>query len=326
MTHQELLESIAGTISDYRASQIPPIDAAHVGQWITQFDKAVRDPILTEMDHVLKQTYLPKTAVKKFLASLVKNEALATADPCAFWRDVAFLDIQQGGNSQHVMLTMFDEVLHKHCGFHIKDCGAKPAAFVYLDDAIFTGNRVLNDIRAWLQSDAPKASKLHVITVAFHRGGQWYASQKIQEAATAAGKSVDISWWRCLEIEDRKSSINVSDVLRPTSLPTDKPTTDYVSALRYPPTLRTAGHLGENGFFSSEAGRHLLEQEFLKAGLYIRSVCPHLNKYQRPLGNMVLDTLGFGSLFVTFRNCPNNCPLALWAGDPWHPLFPRKVN
>ena len=165
-----------------------------------------------------------------------------------------------------------------------------------------------------------------MITVAFHRGGLWYASQKIQEAATGAEKSVDISWWRCLEIEDRKSSINVSDVLRPTSLPTDKLTTDYVQALSYPPTLRTAGNRGENEFFSSEAGRHLLEQEFLKKGLYIRSVCPHLNKYQRPLGNMVLDTLGFGSLFVTFRNCPNNCPLALWAGDPWYPLFPRKVN
>jgi hypothetical protein len=326
MTRKELLESIAGTISDYRAGQIPPIDAAHVERWIKQFDKAVRDPLLTEMDHVLKETYLPKPAVKKFLAGLVKNDDLATADPCAFWRDVAFLDIQQGGNSQHVMLAMFDEVLHKRCGFHVKDCGTKRAAFVYLDDAIFTGNRVLNDIRAWLQTNAPKKSRLHVITVAFHRGGQWYASQKLQEAAKAAGKTVDISWWRCLEIEDRKSSINVSDVLRPATLPTDKLTTDYVQGLRYPPTLRIAGNVGENKFFSSEAGRHLLEQEFLKAGLYIRSVCPHLNKYQRPLGNMVLDTLGFGSLFVTFRNCPNNCPLAMWAGDPWYPLFPRKVN
>jgi hypothetical protein len=55
-------------------------------------------------------------------------------------------------------------------------------------------------------------------------------------------------------------------------------------------------------------------------------MCPNLNKYQRPLGNMLLETLGFGSLIVTFRNCPNNAPLALWAGDPWHPLFPRTTN
>ena len=58
----------------------------------------------------------------------------------------------------------------------------------------------------------------------------------------------------------------------------------------------------------------------------IREMCPHLNQYQRPLGNMVLDTLGFGSMIVTFRNCPNNAPLALWTGDPWYPLFQRTTN
>ena len=41
---------------------------------------------------------------------------------------------------------------------------------------------------------------------------------------------------------------------------------------------------------------------------------------------MILESLGFGSLVVTFRNCPNNAPLALWAGDPWYPLFPRRTN
>jgi hypothetical protein len=326
MTRQSLLESVAQTISDYRAGQLPLIDAPHVERWIGQFDEAVRDPILTEMGHVLKQTYLPKPAVKKFLERLVTNKNLSSAEPCTFWRDVCFLDIQKGGESQRTMLTMFDEALHEHCGFHTKDCGINPNVFVYLDDASFTGNRVLNDIRSWLQTIAPLNSTLHVITIAFHRSGKWYADQKIQEVAKAMGKTVDLTWWRSLEIEDRKNSIYVSDVLRPTSLPTDKLTTDYVQTLRYPPILRTPGHVGENQFFSSEAGRHLLEQQFLSKGTYIRSVCPQLNSYQRPLGNMVLDTLGFGSLVVTFRNCPNNCPLALWAGDPWYPLFPRKVN
>ena len=100
----------------------------------------------------------------------------------------------------------------------------------------------------------------------------------------------------------------------------------YVAAMRFPPHLRTAGHVGGSGIFSSDAGRQLLETEFLKAGVRIRQMCPHLNQYQRPLGNMILDTLGFGSLIVTFRNCPNNAPLALWAGDPWVPLFPRTTN
>jgi hypothetical protein len=78
--------------------------------------------------------------------------------------------------------------------------------------------------------------------------------------------------------------------------------------------------------FSSEEGRNLLEQQFLAKGTYIRTVCPLLNEYQRPLGNMLLETLGFGSTIVTFRNCPNNAPLVFWAEDPWHPLFYRKTN
>lgn len=67
-------------------------------------------------------------------------------------------------------------------------------------------------------------------------------------------------------------------------------------------------------------------KSLLDDGVKIRGMCPHLNKYQRPLGNMILETLGFGSTIVTFRNCPNNAPLAFWAGDPWYPLFPRKTN
>jgi hypothetical protein len=69
-----------------------------------------------------------------------------------------------------------------------------------------------------------------------------------------------------------------------------------------------------------------VEQQFLLKGIKIREQSPLLPKYMRPLGNMVLETLGFGSTFVTFRNCPNNAPLAFWAGDPWYPLFPRKTN
>ena len=54
------------------------------------------------------------------------------------------------------------------------------------------------------------------------------------------------------------------------------------------------------------------------------------------MGYEFLESLGFGSVFITYRNIANNCPLALWWGDTsfppshpfskWYPLFPRKVN
>lgn len=321
-----LLNSIAGTIADYRAGEISTPTPEHVETWIEQFDHGVQDPLLEELDHVLKQTYIPKATVLEFLSGLVKHEDVAGRDPCSFWEAVKFLDIQGGGNSQREMLRMFDSLLKEECDLGIDACGADPKAYLYLDDGVFTGNRIRNDISSWTQSDAPQDAKVHVVTIALHRGGQFYAEAGIQEAAQRAGKKINVCWWRCVSIEDRKKYIDSSDVLRPRSLPQDELTREYVQGLKYAPVLRKPGSVGKNKFFSSEEGRHLLEQEFLKAGVLIRSMCPYLNVYQRPLGNMVLETLGFGSLFVTFRNCPNNCPLAFWAGDPWYPLFPRKTN
>lgn len=321
-----LLESIAATIADYRQGEIAPPDAAHVARWINQFEATVRDPLLAELDQVLTRTYITRVEVETFLASLVTNAKLAGDNPCDFWRSANFLSIQGGGNSQREMLKMFDQVLRATCNIGLDQCGASDGPYIYLDDVIFSGNRVKNDLVGWLASGAPAAATVHVVVIAYHRGGQYYASTKIDGACAAAGKTMGISWWRSLEIEDRKRYVNDSDVLRPSSLPEDEATQAYVASLRYPPVIRQGAGVGEHKFFSTDAGRCLLEQEMLQAGLHIRSICPYLNTYQRPLGNMVLDTLGFGSLIVTFRNCPNNAPLAFWAGDPWYPLFPRKTN
>ncbi len=181
-------------------------------------------------------------------------------------------------------------------------------------------------MEGWITTAAPAQASVNVITIALHSGGQYYANNKIIEAARQAGKKIDITWWRAIELEDRKSYTTTSDVLRPVAIPDDEDVKAYVDELKYPPNLRSAGQVGGNGIFSSDESRQLLEQEFLKAGVRIRRKCPNLHQYQRPLGNMILETLGFGSMIVTFRNCPNNAPLALWVGDPWYPLFPRATN
>ena len=327
MTEREkLLESIASTVADYRAGELAASTAAHVNRWVNQFDAAVQLAILREMDHVLKQTYFSLERVTSFLNGLIKVEKLVGKDPCAFWRGVQFLDVQLGGNSQREMLELFSQVLQKTCGVSIAQCGKPAAAYVYLDDAIFTGNRVRRDLEAWIQKEATDDAKLHVVSIAFHSGGQYYANGRIAEAARAAGKKLNITWWRAIELEDQRQHTNRTDVLRPTSIPAEPEVQAYVMAMRHAPVLRTPGNIGTNGLFSNDEGRSLLEQEFLKAGVRIRQMCPNLGDTQRPLGHSTLETLGFGSLIVTFRNCPNNAPLALWVGDPWYPLFPRTTN
>ena len=109
---------------------------------------------------------------------------------------------------------------------------------------------------------------------------------------------------------------------------------DYVDAEeRFPFEARPGG--GTGWPFSSEQGRSLLEREFLLAGIRIRNLAQQPADIVRPLGWGPFG-LGSGSTLVTFRNCPNNAPLALWWGDPrapqghpfreWFPLFPRTTH
>ena len=321
-----LLASIATTIVDYKRNSIPSPTPEHVDQWVSQFQENSQLPILREMDHVLKETYFSRKKTKRFLRTVFRTKELVGNDPCGFWNGVKFLDIQEAGRSQKEMLALFSKILEKKCGTETSECGDEPHSFVYFDDGLFTGNRILFDLRRWIEREAPAEAKVHIVVIALHTGGEYYAKTRIEKFTNNIQKNINFHWWRMITLEDRKYYTTTSDVLRPVELPDDHRVRDYVNRMAYDPTLRTPGNVGSKKIFSSDAGRQVLERELLIAGVRIREMCPHLNQHQRPLGNTLLDTLGFGSLIVTFRNCPNNAPLALWAGDPWYPLFPRTTN
>ena len=324
--HRDLLKSIALTIADYRAGDLDAPTPEHVYRWVSQFDVDVQLPMLHELDHLLKRTYFSRDRVSGFLRDLIATAKLIGNDSCAFWRSVQFLDVQGGGNSQTEMLALFNEILQEKCGFGINQGGGESATYLYLDDGIFTGNRVLRDLVMWIEERAPSEATLHIVSIVLHSGGEYYASRKITDATKVAGKKVETKWWRAIMLENRKYCRDAADVLWPTSIPEDEAVSTYVDEMTYKPTLRRPGSTGRKALYSSEEGKNLLEQEFLKAGVRIRRMCPNLGTTQRPLGHITLETLGFGSMIVTFRNCPNNAPLALWVEDPWYPLFPRTTN
>ena len=325
-----LLKSIADTISDYRADEFPTPTPQHVERWIKQFDDDVQLPMLAELAHVFKQTYIPRKSFNKFLSSVAKHGKLTGEDPHAFWKSTNFLDIQQGGNSQHEMLVAFNEILQNELGLTIQDCGSDSGAYLYLDDGIFTGMRIINDLKEWIESEAPLQAIVHIVVLCEYTYGKYYANRQLVKTANDFGKRIKFKFWAAKRYENRKAYSNFSDVLRPIEIPDDADTRLYADSLNnpYSLTLRTSTKMGDNTIFSSIEGRHFLEQELLKKGVQIRKVCLNLNEYQRPLGNMVLKELGFGSLVVTYRNCPNNAPLAFWIDEPdvWYPLFPRKSN
>lgn len=135
--------------------------------------------------------------------------------------------------------------------------------------------------------------------------------------------------FKCIELENRKKYKDVSDVLWPTSVPDEEQTKMHAISVnsQHKIELREGDSLGKNGIFKTNSGRKILEREFLIKGVTIYNSTRNFPDYlARPLGFSKLVTLGFGSTVITYRNCPNNTPMVLWAGDPWYPLFPRKRN
>lgn len=326
----EILESIADKIADYREGEIPQPNAAHVNKWIKQFPDNVQRPMLLELDHIFDKTYLSKEAIESFLSGLIKNKKLCGENSRKFWKSANILDVQQGGSSQHDMREMFGTILQDELSLGLDSCGSKDGPYIYLDDGIFNGGRVLQDISSWIKKK-PMDCDIKIIVAVLHAGGQYYVDKKLKLLQKELNITVKCVSWRVLELENRKYFRNESDVLWPTSTPDTPDMEEYARYITeenptYELTVRGGKSVGKNKIFSSHKARELLEDQLLLAGLRIRSMCPNLPEPERPLGHTGLKTLGFGSTTVTYRNCPNNCPLAFWVGNPWYPLFPRKTN
>ncbi|WP_226782508.1 phosphoribosyltransferase-like protein [Oceaniglobus trochenteri] len=331
----DLLASIAATTADYREGDLPAPTPDHVERWINQFGADVQLPILREMDHVLKQTYFSEEWIKGFFSAQINHENLTGKDIAGFWSRAHLLDIQQNGQSQTQIRRLFGESLQEQCGLNLDACGAPGGAYVYLDDVIFTGGRVKNDLTAWIREAAPAKAVVHVLVIATHRLGEWQSTKSLKEVAAAAGKELELHVWAAARIENRKAYRSTSEVLWPATVPDDPALAAYLAQQgRFPLELRQPGGKPEIEIFSSDEGRQLLEREFLMAGVRIRGFCQNPSAIMRPLGFSGFG-VGFGSTIVTYRNCPNNAPLALWWGDPdahrnhpfskWYPLLQRRT-
>lgn len=327
----DLLASVADTIKTYRTDELAQPTPAHVERWLSQFTPANQLPFLKEFDHVLKQTFITKDKVEEFLQHLVTSEKIAGDNPAAYWQSANFLNIQRNGYSQKEMLKLFAKCLYDEYGLELDKCDRDGRNYIYLDDVIFSGNRVGNDLKQWIIDDAPRATKIHVIVAVIH-AGSYFTKRKIEETIKESGKQIKVIYWRLIEVENRNKHRNSSGVLWPTVIPDVAEVQHYMTLpSKFPFDPRKAGG-AVIAPFSSEQGRQVLESEFLIAGAKIRSLSENPKASMRPLGFSPFG-VGFGSMIATYRNCPNNCPLALWWGNPevtsgalhWYPLLPRKT-
>jgi hypothetical protein len=331
-TRGEIVEKLAHIIRDYRAGEIEPRSPSIIEGWVAQFPRDKQDDLLVALVNVFNNTYLSKDDFKGFLRGLagINKFSLGIA-PVEYWKSVHYLNIQRGGSSQKDILSAFDEVLLELYGYQTVNSSNTRNDFIYLDDCIATGMRVRADLCTWIETLAPPVAKVHVIAPAKYRGSYWI-EDKIKEAATANGKNISVQFWRLdrFDLENRRACRSCSDVLWPVSFSADSDVQSYVQSLQisgHGPDTRAAGHSGNCSLFGSDSEKQLIEEMMLVRGCQIRREQTNLSPVARPLGFHNLDCSGFGSMFITYRNCPNNCPLALWVEQSAYPaLFPRKTN
>lgn len=324
------IASIAGIIKDYRGLNL---DSAHVGRWASQFDSNVRSAILDETAHVLAQIYVSKFQATTFARGLARNSKLVGGDPVAFWRSSHLIRAGQNNRSQNDLIALSEAALAAE-GLGPCSTLAGASQFVYLDDGIFTGNQLRYALKDWIENNNIHQKIVHVVVLGLHTGGWWYAQRALRSVTQPRGLTIE--WWRILEIKSGVNEPKESQILWPTALPGAPP-----EALAW-----CSNNLGPNDFvprppngsssatfFSSETARENLEQEFFKQGCKLISLAHSPAQQMRPLGYTKLRTPGLGTMFATYRNCPNNAPLVMWWGDPsagyplnqWYPLLPRLM-
>ncbi len=343
--YQILLNSIATIIADYRQGEIPAIDSSHVDRWICQFARFgfnFRDGvvILEQMERILKSYYISRSIAQNFITRVLTSEKLFGVNQATTLRNVKFLQIQTKGSSQNDLLNLCERVLQSVYGFGLKDCGSSPVTYIYLDDCLYTGNRVWRDIDTWI-SNAIRGTTLHLIFFASHTSGLEYSRQLIEAKAQVQG--VTVKFWQLHKLHNSRWKPSLFDCFWTRETSEDPLIDRYVQEVNerrqnlnktFPPLFRPSDMPTHDNLFSSPAARDIIEYAFLKAGAYIVSLPQNPNTSMRPLGYDYKQSLGFGAILVTYRNIANNCPLALWWGDPnkpyplnaWYPLFPRTVN
>jgi hypothetical protein len=310
-----------------------------VRTWLRQFHCDDQDNVLRETAHLIQKCYISRQSVEKFINDLLIDKKFSGSQPKSFWQATQILSLQTQGRSQSDMVKLLKTAIGKKLCIvpTVVKGGTAGSSVLYLDDVICTGNRLLRDLKNWLQNHNVTGVTIHVVTMGCFEGGRYHAENSLSPILKS--RQCKIEFWASRFIENRKFSAKDAETFWPHEMPNDP----FVE--RWRKKFEDAGHTdyffprpvdgaGSSSLFSSERSRQLIESAFMRKGAYIWSLPQNPHESMRPLGYSKLRTPGFGATVITYRNCPNNAPLVLWWGDPngseplcrWTPLFPRRVN
>lgn len=333
MNQAQLCEAISQIIQGYADDRYGVYDTAHVNRWIEQFDDNERQLVLEETLHIFQNQYITRDKFTELVSTVIDFDKIHSGNPRQFWENASLLQIQLHGNSQNELNRIFSDVLQEkyQVGCIINN---RSLNYFYIDDFIFSGNRLYNDICQWVEQENPENCKLNVVTIGYYTSGQYSTECKLKELF--AERNIALEFYRYDEciLENRLKYRNSSERFWPTANVLDDATIQAYVAEKEPNFTYREVAPHENKVFSSDR-REQYEKIMLKYGIRIVGFPRTNSAVVKPLGYDTYRTFGFGSAVFTFRNCPNNNPLAFWWGDPeapaqhpfsqWYPLLQRTT-
>lgn len=342
-----MISQIQKILADYHCDSSPKfiMTEKHIESWINQFEESDREFILSEFLHILKQgVYISKDRSKRLLIENLNelSSKLKYNSFPDFLRESVFIHTQIEGKSQNVLLNLLDQELILQYGISVNDCGVTiQKNYILVDDILATGKTILSDTRIWMQQQdhlktfASNNFKFCAVLFCQHVWAgeriRWSLKKQFNEDAfTNSNKFIINSNYL---IDDNKKSFKCSfNFALPikSDLKWDTYLANIEGAVNYEDrAYRDSNQPQKEVFFSSFENRNRLEAIMLNKGIEIISKIQDESKRKnhRPLGkaNPTYKTFGTGTLFFTWRNISNTCPIVFWWNNQshdWIGLFP----
>jgi hypothetical protein len=174
---EEFAEKIEQILCDYRVEDKLNPKKENILKWVSQFREENQKVILEETLNILNKRYLTADDVNIFLKGLISNKKLVGSDVKNYWENVSLLNIQKNGKSQSILNEKFQKLIFDKLEIELPIDDLKKKYFIHLDDFLFTGNRLRNDLRDWIPK-APSGKRLDIIYFGYYKSGQYYTSSK----------------------------------------------------------------------------------------------------------------------------------------------------
>lgn len=341
----DLIKKIVVIIGDYHhdLGSDFQMNEMHVLEWVNQFDEMDREFILTELLHLLRQDiYVSKNKAKDILLDFIKKACsyFGYDNIEVFIRDTVFLNLQPRGKSQDLLLSLLDEVLNKNFELSLNiSASISQKNIIYMDDVLATGKTFRLNMKTYFSENdnLPKLKGKRIKFLAYflcvHTWGLNNVRYSLKKDMTddlfmnkasfkVAGKFI---------IEN-----NITEMGQKLNLIYPRHTNDefdeYLDSLNLDDKKRAYRRdnqpLAEE-FFTSPEHRERLETIFMRKGIDIIKMIQEdkLRLNHRPLGKTypTYRTFGTGTMFFTWRNISNTCPIVLWWDNQahnWKGLFP----